>query len=51
MNVWPSLIYLSLTCLGMGANKDWTFGYTAAQVSIWALLWWGGFFDPLIGKF
>jgi len=54
----PQLIYLAFVFLGLGitmvnhgkprsAEDFWT--TLIAQVLTVLLLWWGGFFDPLIG--
>lgn len=51
MSVWPSLIYLLLVLfsLGVNAGKDEKMGtMLLANVITLSLLWWGGFFDPLI---
>jgi hypothetical protein len=53
MSVWPPLIMIIWVTLALGINlavangKDLllSFGVTGA---LCALLWWGGFFDPLL---
>jgi hypothetical protein len=54
MTIWPSLIYIALSFLGVGSkiSKDsYDFPGLVCDIGIFALLWWGGFFDALIGKF
>lgn len=51
MSLLPSLIYIALTCCGVGmlyANGKYGFSDLIGSVVTWALLYWGGFFDPLL---
>jgi len=51
ISVWPSIIWLLLTAIGFGYRMDkLELSYIAATTGVATLLWWGGFFDPLISK-
>jgi hypothetical protein len=57
MNIWPPLVYVGFSILGLGyaIAKD---GQPRPPYSMWAqlfaialawpILWWGGFFAPLL---
>ena len=55
----PQLIYLGLMAIGIGmeiarhgtekTGKHNAWSQTIAATLILAVLWWGGFFDPLLG--
>jgi hypothetical protein len=49
-SIWPSLIYSALTLCGAAARIGRRDAVAAilSRVVIWALLYWGSFFDPLI---
>jgi len=55
-SIWPSLIYLALTFLGLGLQ--WGEAESSGKVLIhfisaggmMALLYWGNFFEPLLSK-
>lgn len=51
ISIWPSFIWLSLTILGFGLQ--WGGGtlkatHIVALVMVTGILYWGGFFDPLL---
>jgi hypothetical protein len=51
MSIWPPLIYIAITFVGIGmlAAKDKLDVFRfIAEVLLFGLLYWGGFFDPLL---
>jgi hypothetical protein len=51
ISVWPSLIYLVLifTSIGISTGKDdLSMSHIVANTVVFGLLYWGGFFDPLL---
>lgn len=59
MSVWPQLIYLALVVIGLTLaavnhgrpREEYHFGLSLfAAVAILGILYWGGFFDPLLSK-
>jgi hypothetical protein len=59
MTIWPQLIYIALCVLGLGyciakegqpRDPHNLFSSLFGSILVWALLWWGGFFDPLFAK-
>lgn len=56
-SIWPSLIYLSLTFLGLGLQWEQAgssgkkiFVHFIAVAGMIGLLYWGNFFEPLLSK-
>lgn len=55
--MWPQILYISFCVLGLGfaiakhgePSDPFDMRKTAAAIAVaWSLLYWGGFFDPLL---
>lgn len=52
---WPQPILLALALFGLGVKWHTSdsvpefLGELIVTIALLALLWWGGFFDPLLG--
>lgn len=55
-SIWPSLIYLALTFLGLGLqwgeaeSSKKVFVHLFSYGAMMALLYWGNFFEPILNK-
>ncbi len=59
MTIWPQIVYVSLSLVGLGfaiakhgqpREPYNAFGLMIGTALSWTLLWWGGFFQPLLSR-